>query len=146
MKMTVKTLAAALTAAMILSTGLVQAQAAEHPGLAIVKANDCFTCHRLGQKLIGPAYKDVAAKYKGADDAKITELANKIIVGGFGNWGAVAMRAHPLLSVDDAKKAVSWVLTLADAPAAGAEAAPAAAVTTTTTTTTTTTPAPTETH
>lgn len=127
MKMKAKIKTSVLTVALLLSTGLVHAQATGHEdGMAIVKGSDCFTCHRVGQKLIGPSYKDVALKYKGADDAKITELANKVIAGGTGNWGAVAMRAHPTMSVDDAKKAVVWILSLADAPAAGTEAAPAA--------------------
>lgn len=128
-----KFLAVIGTAVLAFSTVEAQAQdqaANADPGLAIVKGSDCFTCHRVGQKLIGPAYKDVAAKYKGADDAKITELAKKVIAGGAGNWGNVPMRAHPTLSEEDAKKAVKWVLSLADA--AGATAAPAPAATETT--------------
>lgn len=122
----------ALTCALValLSAGaMAQAPApaaVDDPGLAVVKASDCFTCHRVGQKLIGPAYKDVAAKYKGADDAKVTDLAKKIVAGGSGVWGAVPMRAHPTMSEEDAKKAVKWVLSLADAAAPGiGSAAPA---------------------
>lgn len=114
---------AVIVAALTLSATESRAQdqaANADPGLAVVKGSDCFTCHRVGQKLIGPAYKDVAAKYKGADDAKITELAQKVVKGGQGNWGNVPMRAHPTMSEDDAKKAVKWVLSLADAGAAPA--------------------------
>lgn len=110
---------AALATLFVLTLGIFSpAHAEDLPGLAVVKASDCFTCHRVGQKLIGPAYKDVAVKYKGADDATIEVLAKKIIDGGSGNWGAVPMRAHPTMSLDDAKKAVLWVLSLADASAA----------------------------
>lgn len=130
------------------------AHAAEEEGLAVMKASDCFTCHRVAQKLIGPSYKDVATKYKGADDVKITELAKKVIAGGVGVWGTVPMRAHPQLTEDDAKKAVRWVLSLADAPAATgttpATTTPAPAAGTipapTTTAPAATTPAPTTTN
>jgi cytochrome c len=83
-------------------------------GAALVKGSDCFQCHRIPTKLIGPAYKDVAAKYKGADDAKVTELAGKVTKGGGGNWGTTPMRAHPMLAEADAKKMVLWILSLSD--------------------------------
>lgn len=86
-------------------------------GAALVKGNDCFQCHRIPTKLIGPSYKDVAAKYKGADDVKVTELAQKVIKGGGGNWGTTPMRAHPMLVEADAKKMVKWVLSLGDVAA-----------------------------
>jgi len=87
-------------------------------GAGLVKGSDCFQCHRIPTKLIGPAYKDVAAKYKGADDAKVTELAGKVINGGGGNWGTTPMRAHPMLAEVDAKKMVLWILSLSDTSAA----------------------------
>lgn len=83
-------------------------------GEKLVKASDCFQCHRIPIKLIGPAYKDVAAKYKGADDAKVAELVGKVTKGGSGNWGTTPMRAHPTLTEMDAKKMVLWILSLAD--------------------------------
>lgn len=158
-KSSLRIITVTLALGFVLGAANAYAQAANNDeGLAIVKQNDCFQCHRVPTKLIGPAYKDVAAKYKGADDAKIEELAKKVIAGGTGNWGTVAMRAHPNLSLDDAKKAVKWVLSLSDASAAstapGVTTAPAAttapsattapAVTTTSTVTTTTAPAPTK--
>lgn len=130
--------------ALVFSAAAAQAQdqaANADPGLAVVKGSDCFTCHRVGQKLIGPSYKEVAIKYKGADDAKITELAQKVIKGGQGVWGNVPMRAHPTMTEEDAKKAVAWVLSLAnDAGATNTAPAPAA---TETAPATTPTPAPT---
>lgn len=103
-----------VTAVFFATTSVLAQTANNDEGLAIVKQNDCFQCHRIPTKLIGPAYKDVAAKYKGADDAQVETLAKKVIVGGSGNWGATAMRAHPSLSLDDAKKAVRWVLSLSE--------------------------------
>lgn len=84
-------------------------------GATLVKGSDCFQCHRIPTKLIGPSYKDVANKYKGADDAKVTELAQKVIKGGSGVWSTTPMRAHLMLSESDAKKMVLWILSLSDA-------------------------------
>lgn len=92
-------------------------------GATLVKGSDCFQCHRIPTKLIGPSYKDVAVKYKGADDVKVTELAQKVIKGGGGNWGTTPMRAHPMLAEADAKKMVKWVLSLGEAAATTAPTA-----------------------
>jgi cytochrome c len=80
-------------------------------GLELVAKSDCFTCHDINQKKIGPAYKDVAAKYQASDEV-IETLANKVIKGGAGNWGQIAMTAHPQLSKEDAKTMVKYVLEL----------------------------------
>lgn len=80
-------------------------------GLALVSQNDCLTCHKIDEKLVGPAYKEVANKYQ-ADSATVEMLAEKIIHGGSGNWGQVAMTPHPNVSVDDAKQMVKYVLSL----------------------------------
>jgi cytochrome c len=81
-------------------------------GLSLVAKNDCFTCHKINETLVGPAYAAVAAKYSPASDAIIDTLAHKVIRGGAGNWGTVPMTPHPQLSVDDAKKMVKYVLSL----------------------------------
>lgn len=81
-------------------------------GLALVAQSDCLTCHNVDTKVNGPAYKDVAAKYAGADDATITKLAQTIIKGGSGNWGQVPMTPHPDLSEEDAKQMVKYILLL----------------------------------
>jgi cytochrome c len=80
-------------------------------GLALVAKSDCFTCHDVSTKKVGPAYKDVAAKYQ-ESDAVVDSLANKVIKGGSGNWGQIAMTPHPQLSKDDAKTMVKYVLSL----------------------------------
>ena len=80
-------------------------------GLALVAGSDCLTCHKANEKNIGPAYKDVAAKYENTDE-NVKMLAEKIIKGGSGNWGAIPMTAHPALSQEDAEAMVKYVLLL----------------------------------
>lgn len=82
-------------------------------GEAAVKKARCIACHAVDQKRVGPAYKEVAAKYKG--DAKAPAmLFDKVRTGGSGNWGQVPMMAHPAdkISDEDLKAAVAWVLSL----------------------------------
>ncbi len=82
-------------------------------GEAIVKKARCVSCHAVDQKRVGPAYKDVAAKYKG--DSKIAAvLFDKVRHGGSGNWGQVPMIPHPAdkISDDDLKAAIHWILAL----------------------------------
>lgn len=80
-------------------------------GLALVAKSNCLTCHKVEEKLIGPAYKDVANKYAGNDTA-VTYLAHKVIAGGKGVWGEVAMTPHPDLSEADAEQMVKYILLL----------------------------------
>ena len=80
-------------------------------GAQLIAKSDCLTCHKEDTKLIGPAYADVAKKYKN-DDATVDSLANKVIKGGSGKWGDVPMTPHPQLSMDDAKEMVKYVLSL----------------------------------
>lgn len=81
-------------------------------GLELYAKNDCGTCHKVDEKLTGPAYKDVADKYASAPDTIVTHLAKKIIAGGSGVWGAVPMTPHPNLSEADAEALVKYVLLL----------------------------------
>jgi len=80
-------------------------------GLALVAKSNCLTCHKVNEKLIGPAYKDVANKYAGNDTA-VTHLAHKVIAGGSGVWGTVPMTPHPELSEADAEQMVKYILLL----------------------------------
>ncbi len=80
-------------------------------GLALVAKSDCLTCHKVSEKVQGPAYKDVAAKYAGNDTA-INYLSNKIISGGSGVWGTIPMISHPTLSKADAEQMVKYILLL----------------------------------
>ncbi len=81
------------------------------PGAKLIGANDCTTCHKEDVKVVGPAFKDVAAKYP-ATEANIDTLANKVIKGGKGNWGDIPMTPHPSLAVADAKEMVKYILSL----------------------------------
>lgn len=80
-------------------------------GLELVAKSDCLTCHKVSEKVTGPAYKDVAAKYE-ATDENISMLAAKIIKGGSGVWSAIPMTPHPTLSEADAKQMVKYILLL----------------------------------
>ncbi|HEX4876577.1 MAG TPA: c-type cytochrome [Chitinophagaceae bacterium] len=82
-------------------------------GLAIVAEpkNLCLTCHKIDEKLVGPAYRDVANKYDLTDE-NIDKLAEKVVKGGTGVWGEVPMPANAVISLDDAKAAVRYVLML----------------------------------
>ncbi len=73
----------------------------------------CTACHQPDKKVLGPSYKDVAAKYKG--NAKAADLlAQKVRTGGMGVWGPIPMPPNPKekISDDDLKKLVGWILTL----------------------------------
>jgi len=80
-------------------------------GAKLIAGSDCLGCHKEDVKLVGPAYKDVAAKYP-ATDANIAMLANRVITGGKGHWGEIPMSAHPALSLSDAKEMTRYVLSL----------------------------------
>lgn len=85
-----------------------EARAADESKLATAKG--CTACHNVDKKVIGPAYKDVAKKYKG--DAKAPDmLVTKVIKGGQGVWGPIPMPPNNV-SADDAKKLVAWILAL----------------------------------
>jgi cytochrome c len=81
-------------------------------GAQLIANSNCSTCHKEQEKLIGPAFADVAEKYKSAPSGIVDTLANKIIKGGSGNWGTVPMTGHPELSMDDAKTMVQYILSV----------------------------------
>jgi len=76
---------------------------------ALAKAKNCMSCHAIDKKLVGPAYKDVAAKYKG-DAGAVDKLAAKIKAGGKGVWGEIPMPPNNV-TPDEAKKLATWVLS-----------------------------------
>ena len=78
--------------------------------LQLATAKNCMACHAVDKKLVGPSYKDVAAKYAGQKDAA-DKLAAKIIKGGSGVWGPVPMPANAQDNPDEAKKLATWILT-----------------------------------
>ena len=77
---------------------------------ALATAKNCMACHAIDKKLVGPAYKDVAAKYAGQKDA-VDRLAAKILKGGSGVWGPVPMPANAQVNEAEAKKLAAWVLS-----------------------------------
>ena len=82
--------------------------------MELAQKKSCMACHATDKKLVGPSYKDVAAKYAGQKDA-VAQLAERIQKGsvpGKGNWGAIPMPANPQVSADEAKQLATWVLTI----------------------------------
>ena len=103
--------ASALRAGLIATAALAGLLPAARADLALATSKACMACHTVDRKVIGPAFKDVAARYKdqkGAADM----LAAKILKGGSGAWGPVPMPANTQVSEADAKKLAAWVLTL----------------------------------
>ncbi|MBX2898870.1 MAG: ThuA domain-containing protein [Cyclobacteriaceae bacterium] len=87
-------------------------QRAELPGKLAIAESDCKSCHLLDQKSAGPSYRDIAKRY--AKDVRATEvLSDKILNGGSGNWGEVAMAAHPQLTKAQTVQMVEYILSLA---------------------------------
>jgi cytochrome c len=79
---------------------------------ALLRKSGCFACHTVDKKLVGPALKDIAARYRGKPGA-VAMLAKKVRAGGSGNWGTVAMAPAPATVSDaDLKAAISYILTL----------------------------------
>ncbi len=76
----------------------------------LAKAKNCMACHSVAQKLVGPSYKDIAAKYAGNKDAAAM-LAAKIQKGGVGTWGQIPMPANPQVNDAEAKTLADWVLS-----------------------------------
>ena len=96
-------------------TGHQQLTASFNLGKSLVAGSDCKACHQVAAKSVGPAFVEVAKKYR--DDKTATaKLANKVIVGGGGVWGEHAMSAHPQLSREDATEMIKYVLSLGTEP------------------------------
>lgn len=79
--------------------------------LALATSKNCMACHATEKKLVGPAFKDVAAKYA-SDKTAGDKLATKIQKGGAGVWGPVPMPANTQVNDAEAKKLAAWVLTI----------------------------------
>ncbi|MEJ7804891.1 MAG: c-type cytochrome [Telluria sp.] len=75
----------------------------------LAKAKNCMACHAVASKLVGPAFKDVAAKYAGQKDAE-SKLVGKVLKGGSGSWGAVPMPANPQVTEAESRALIKWVL------------------------------------
>ncbi|MBT3091980.1 MAG: c-type cytochrome [gamma proteobacterium symbiont of Clathrolucina costata] len=86
------------------------APAAGGDALALATQSGCMACHQVATKVVGPAYTEVAAKYKG-DAGALDMLVDKVKSGGVGTWGQVPMPPNAHISDDNIRTIVSWVLT-----------------------------------
>lgn len=77
----------------------------------LAKAKNCMACHSVDNKVVGPAYKEVAKKYAGDKTAE-NKLVQKVMKGGSGVWGAIPMPANPQVSEAEARTLVKWVLAI----------------------------------
>lgn len=93
------------------ATGLALVSTGAFANADLAKAKNCLACHATDKKLVGPAYKDVAAKYAGDKDAA-AKLAKKIREGGVGVWGQVPMPANPQVNEAEASTLAKWVLSI----------------------------------
>ena len=99
-----------LAAASLIGMQAAQADVDMAKGDALAKANNCMACHAIDKKLVGPAYQDVAKKYKGDKEAE-AKLIAKVKAGGAGVWGQIPMPPNsPKVSDADIKTLVEWVL------------------------------------
>jgi len=96
-------------AAAVLVSGY--ANAADEAAMkALAQKSACMSCHGMDKKIVGPGYKEVAAKYKGDKGAEAM-LAAKVKAGGKGVWGEIPMPPNAAVSDADAKALVNWILT-----------------------------------
>jgi cytochrome c len=79
--------------------------------MALAQKNACMSCHGVDKKIVGPAFKEVAAKYKG-DAGTEARLFAKVKAGGKGVWGQVPMPPNPQVKDEDLHKILKWVLSL----------------------------------
>jgi cytochrome c len=108
MKALVLTAAAASSLMLAGQAGAADAKAAE----ALAQKSGCLACHSVSNKVVGPAYKDIAAKYKGDKNAE-AKLIEKVKKGGSGVWGPIPMPPNsPHVKDEDIKTIVQWILTV----------------------------------
>lgn len=93
------------TLAALIAIAALEAQASQD----LAKAKNCMACHAVGSKLVGPALKDIAAKYAGDKHAEST-LTAKVVKGSSGVWGPIPMPPNPQVSEAEARTLVKWVL------------------------------------
>jgi cytochrome c len=98
---------AAIALAVLALAGAGVASASED----LLKKSGCTACHQNDKKLVGPAYQEVAAKYKG-DAGAAAKLAAKVKAGGSGVWGPVPMPPHPQVADADIKTMITYILSL----------------------------------
>lgn len=105
-----KTVVMAFVAAASLMLASV-AQADPKAGEALTKSSGCIACHQMDKKVIGPGFKEIAAKYKNDKGAEAA-LVKKVKAGGKGVWGEMIMPPNAHIKDDDIKSMVQWILSL----------------------------------
>lgn len=102
---------AVVAAVCLLAAGSANAVLDNAAAEAMMKKDGCAACHAVDKKIIGPAYVEVAAKYKGDKDA-LAKLTDKVKKGGVGVWGQIPMPPNVQVPDADIKELVTWILTL----------------------------------
>ena len=102
---------AALAGLVLLGSGAAHAALDNAQAEAMMKKYACSACHSIDKKVVGPAYIDVAAKYKGDKNA-VEMLTKKVKEGGTGVWGQIPMPPNAGVPAADIKELVSWIMTL----------------------------------
>lgn len=100
-----KLVIAAVPAALLMMSGIASANQ------QLAQKNACMSCHGIDKKIVGPAFKEVAAKYAGDKEAH-DRLVKKVKTGGKGVWGQIPMPPSPQVKPEDADKIITWVLSL----------------------------------
>ncbi len=100
-----------LLAAAVLVAGVANAALDNQSAEGLMKKDGCAACHAIDKKIVGPAYVEVAAKYKG-DNAAAAKLVEKVKKGGMGVWGQIPMPPNTQVSDADIKSLVDWILSL----------------------------------
>ncbi len=100
-----KLVMAAVPAALLMLSGAALADQ------QLAQKNACMSCHGVDKKIVGPAFKEVAAKYAG-NKAAHDMLVEKVKTGSKGVWGPIPMPPNPQVKPEDADKIITWVLSL----------------------------------
>jgi cytochrome c len=98
-------LATCLVAALSIAAG------AAHANEKLAQASGCMTCHGVDKKIIGPTFKEIAAKYRNTKGAE-ADLMKKVKAGGKGVWGDIPMPPNAHLKDEDVKTLVAWILAV----------------------------------
>lgn len=80
-------------------------------GKVLIAYSDCYTCHKINERSVGPAFKDIAKRYP-ANQVYIDMLAQKVIIGGSRSWGYPVMSPHPKLKLEEARIMVSYIMSM----------------------------------
>ena len=80
-------------------------------GKVLIAYSDCYTCHKINERSVGPAFKDIAKRYP-ANQVYIDMLAQKVIMGGSRSWGYPIMSPHPKLKLEESRIMVSYILSM----------------------------------